>query len=251
VRTALLLLLLAALRDERADRFFDRLKIDPPDLTEDVQRRVVVTLLDKEHWVGAYTEIANRLGPFPDNLTVTVDFKCGGPEPAVTLSRGTERRISFNIKLLAEHQKQVDEIARMKREGKKFDFKVPPMKMDRLITHEMTHVFHGACDAPKWFLEGMAQLMGDDLNSVYKFVQDERKVRGVDAEITEPEEIYARGHLFWKWLDQRSATPKTIELAFGRRVPWKKALEEATGRSWADIVAEERDWSAREIRRLR
>jgi hypothetical protein len=251
VRTALALLLLAALRDERADRFFDRLKIDPPDLSDDVQRRVVVTLLSKDHWVAAYTEIANRLGPFPDKLDVAVDFKYPGPEPAVTHSRGSDRKVSFNLKLLAEYQKQLDESERMKREGKAPDFKVPPMKLDRLITHEMTHVFHGVYEAPKWFLEGLAQLMGDDLNSVYQFVQDERKVRGIDAEITEPYENYARGHLFWKWLDQRSATPKAIELAFARRVPWKKALEEATGRSWADIVADEREWSAREIRKLK
>ena len=251
MRTALLLLLLAALRDERADRFFDRMKIDPPDLSDDVQRRVVVYLLQKELWVGAYTEISNRLGVFPDNLDVGVDFKYGGPEAAVTVSQGTERKIRFNLKRLVEHQKQLDEVARLKREGKAIEFDVPPMKMDRLIPHEMTHVFQGVTDAPRWFIEGMAQLMGDDLNAVCQFVHEGRKVRGVDAEITESNEIYARGHLFWKWLDQRSATPKAIELAFGRRIPWKKALEEATNRTWADIVAEEREWSAREIRRLK
>lgn len=251
MRAALLLLLLSALPDERADRFFDRMKIDPPDLSDDVARRVVVYLLEKEHWVGAYTEIANRFGPFPDGLDLGVDFKYGGPEAAVTLSRRNERRISFNLKLLVELQKQLDEFAKMKREGKPVAFNVPPMKMDRLITHEVTHVFQGPCDAPKWFIEGMAQLVADDLNAVSQFIHDEKKVRGVDVEITDLNEIYSRGHLFWKWLDARGAIPKTIELAFSKRLPWKQALEEATNRSWADIVADEREWSARELRKLK
>jgi hypothetical protein len=251
VRTALLLLLLTGLRDERADRFFDQMKIDPPDLSDDMERRVAVNLLQKEYWVGAYTELANRFGPFPDDLDVSVDFKHPGPEAAVTRCRKKERKVSFNLKMMVDLQKQHDELARRKREGKNAEFKVPPMKMDRLIVHEMTHVLQGACDAPQWFIEGMAQLAADDLNAIAKFLHDDKKIRPLDAAISDLNEIYARGHLFWKWLDARGAMPKTVELVFGQRVPWKQALEEAAGRSWTNIVADERDWSVRELQRLK
>jgi hypothetical protein len=251
MRIALLLLLLPAFADERAERLFDRMKIDPPDLSEDIARRVVVTLLQKEHWVGAFTEIADKFGRFSDDLELRVDFSHDSDLVAQTASRGTERKVSFNLKKLCEIQKKLDEFAQLKRQGKQPVFKVPPVKMERLIYHELTHVLQGGVNAPGWFSEGMAQLVGDDWNAVRQFIHERRPVRGLDAEVTNLTETYARGHLFWKWLDARSAAAKTYELAYVKRVPWKQALEEATNRSWESIVSDEREWSARELERLK
>ena len=251
VRLALLLLLLPVLRDDRAERLFDRMRIDPPELSEDLERRVVVFILQKEHWVGGFREVANLFGPFPEELDLTVDFKLDGPQAAQTASRLKERKISFNLKKLCELQQSFDKFAQLKREGRQPVFNVPPLRMERLVCHELTHVLQGGCDAPKWFTEGMAQLAGDDLNAVRRFIHDKKAVRPVDGEITEPNEIYARGHLFWKWLDTRGAVAKTYELAFVKQVPWKQALEEATNRSWTNIVADEREWSTGEIDRLK
>lgn len=249
MRIALLALALAVLPDERAERFFDRMKIEAPDLADDVSRRVVVRLLQKEHWVGAFTEISDRFGRFSEDLQLTIDFKLEAEEVAQTLSRANDRRITFNLKKLVELQKQLDGFAQLKREGKEPRFKVPPLKMDRLIYHEVTHVLQGGLNAPGWFTEGMAEMVGDDPNAILHFLHTGKTVRGLDLEITDLNETYARGHLFWKWLEKRGATSKTYELAFVKRVPWKQALEEATNFSWANIVEEEREWSVRELQK--
>lgn len=251
MKVALLLMALAVLPDERAERHFDRMKIDAPDLSDDVSRRVVVYLLQKEHWVGAFTDIADRFARFPDDLDLTVDFKLDSEEVARTSCSGNEWKISFNLKKLCELRKRLDEIEKMKREGKQFVFKVPPLKMDRLVYHEVTHVLQARFEAPGWFVEGMAQMVGDDLNAVCQFAKDGKAVRGLDRAITDRNETYARGHLFWKWLETRGATSKTFELAFLKRLAWQQALEEATNRSWANIVAEESEWSARELQKYK
>jgi hypothetical protein len=250
VKAALLALALAALPDERAERHFDRMKIDAPDLSDDVSRRVVVYVLQKEHWVGAFTDLADRFTRFPDDLDLTVDFKLDAGEVARTWATDNEWKISFNLKKLCELQKRLDELEKMKREGKRFVFKIPPLKMDRLVYHEVTHILQGRFEAPSWFSEGMAQLVGDDLNAICQFVKDNKPVRGLDRVITDRNEIYARGHLFWKWLDSRGATSKTFELAFVKRIPWQQAVEEATNRSWVNVVAEESEWSSRELQRI-
>lgn len=247
MKALLLALALAAVPDERAERHFDRMKIEAPDLSDDVSRRVVVHMLQKELWVGAFTDLADRFTRFPDDLVLTLDFKLERDEVARTVWVGGEWRISFNLKKLCELQKRLDEIEKMKRDGKQFVFKVPPLKMDRLVHHELAHILQGHSDAPGWFVEGMAQLVGDDYNALCQFVKENRPVRGLDRQITDRNETYARGHLFWKWLDSRGATSKTFELAFVKHLPWQQALEEATNRSWANIVAEECEWSAREL----
>ena len=251
MRLALLVLSLAVLPDERAERYFERMKIEAPDLSDDVARRVVVYMLQKEHWVGAFTDVSDRFGRFPDDLELSVDFKLDAEEIGRTSSAGNEWKISFNLKKLVELQKRYDQVEQWKRENKRMVFKVPPLKMDRLIYHEVTHILQGQFDAPRWFVEGMAQMVGDDLNAVCQFVKDNKSIRGLDNEITDRLETYARGHLFWKWLDTRGATLRTYELAFVKRLPWKQALEEATNRSFANIVAEEREWATQEVQKYK
>lgn len=249
MKAVLLALALAAVPDERAERHFDRMKIEAPDLSDDVSRRVVVTMLQKEHWVGAFTDLADRFARFPEDLDLTLDFKLESDEVARTVWTGSDWKISFNLKKLCELQKRLDELEKMKREGKQFVFKVPPLKMDRLVYHELTHVLQGRFDAPGWFIEGMAQWVGDDFNVLCQFAKDKKAVRGLDRQITDRNETYARGHLFWKWLDTRGATSKAFDLAFVKRLPWQQALEEATNRSWVNIVAEESEWSNRELQK--
>jgi len=245
------MLTLAVLPDEKAERFFDRMKIDAPELSDDLSRRVVVYLLRKEHWVGSYRDLSDRFGRFPDDLDLTIDFKLDAEEIGRTSCKGDEWKISFNLKKLVELQKRYDQVEQWKREGKQMVFKVPPLKMDRLIYHEMTHVLQGRFDAPLWFVEGMAQMVGDDVNALSQFIKDGKPIRGVDNDITDRLETYSRGHLFWKWLETRGATYRTYELAFVKQLPWKQALEEATNRSFANIVAEEKEWSTREAQKYK
>jgi len=246
-----LLLLLAAFPDQQAVRHYERTRFDKIEPTDEASRKVVEFILRKEHWIGAFSDIADRFARYPDDLELSVDFNLDGEEAARTTGRGVRWKISFNLKLLAGAQKQLDEIEELKKAGKKVTFKVPPVKFDRLIHHEMTHVLQAGFDGPGWFVEGMAQLVGDDPNSLYQFAHDGGAVKALDTAPSSRTETYARGHLFWKWLDSRGATAKTFELAFVRRLGWKEALEGATGRSWASMAADESEWSAKELARLK
>lgn len=246
-----LLLLLAIAPDERALRHYEKTFFEKADPPTPEARRVVDYILQKEHWVGAFSEIAAKFGNFQDDLSLGVDFRHVGGEAAITSGRGRLWKISFNLQRLTELQKQLDELEKLKKEGRQVQFQVPPLKMDRLIYHEMTHVLQAGFDGPGWFVEGMAQMVGDDFNAIHQFIHDKRKVRGLDQAIVDRVETYARGHLFWKWLDTRGATPKTYELAFVRRLPWKQALEQATNRSWENLVADEKEWSESELQRMK
>lgn len=251
-----ILCILGLLADDRAERLFERMKFQPANPEDDVARRVSDVLLRKEHWVGAYGELREKYGPFPDNLDLTVDFAFNGEELARAIGRGSGKStISFNLKKLAAAQRKMDEFETTRKEaearGQKVVFKVPPVKFDRMIYHELTHVIQAGYDAPLWFLEGMAQLAGDDLNAICGFAVEKKNVRDIDATLSDRGDIYARGHLFWKWLDTRYAAQKTVQLTVYERRPWKESLEEAVGRSWAAIVATEREWSEKEIEKLR
>jgi hypothetical protein len=130
-------------------------------------------------------------------------------------------------------------------------FKVPPVRFDRVIYHELTHVLQQGYDGPLWFLEGMAQLAGDDMNAICGFAVAKKPLKNIDAPLAEKGDNYARGHLFWKWLESRYAVQKTVQHTIFERRPWKESLEDATQQSWASIVATEREWSERELEKLR
>src|SRR5689334_9816985 len=79
VRLALLVLLPALVADDdRANRFFDRVRFEKPEARDEEGRRVLEIFLKKEHWVGAYRTLEERFGKFPDDLEVAVDFKLEG-----------------------------------------------------------------------------------------------------------------------------------------------------------------------------
>jgi hypothetical protein len=250
-----ILLLLALLPDERALRLYERTKFQPPNPEDDTAKRVCDLLLKKEHWVGAYSELAEKFGRFPDDLDVTVDFNYTGTELARAAGKARRGVISFNLKKLSESQKKNDEFEELRKtseaQGRKFYFRVPPARFDRVIYHELTHVLQQGYDAPLWFLEGMAQLAGDDMNAICGFAVEKKVIQDVDAPVREKADTYARGHLFWKWLVSQRAMEKVVELTIFKQRPWKEALEEATARSWASIVATEREWSEKEIEKHR
>jgi hypothetical protein len=250
-----ILLLLGLAADERSLRLYERTKFGLPDARDDVSRRVADVLLRKDHWVGAYRQLADKYGKFPDDLEVTVDFAFNGEELARASGRGTRGTISFNLKKMADAQKKIDQFEVKRKEaesaGRQMVFKVPPVKFDRVIYHELTHVLQQGYDAPLWFLEGMAQLSGDDPNAICGFAVEKKNVRDIDAALTDRNDTYARGHLFWKWLETRDAVQKLVELTIFQRRPWKESIEEATNRSWASVVATEREWSEKEVEKLR
>lgn len=240
--------------DERARDFFDRIQFEPPGEDTDEARRVADVLQKKEHWIGAFKAVERQLGAMPDLLTVKVDFGLEGNDAGWGGSNGTAAKVRFNLKRLGEIQKKVDEFDVKRKEaqgrGQNLVFRVPPLRMERLIYHELTHVFQRGCPGPGWLLEGMAQLIGDDSNNIAGFVNANKKVQVIDEGSLDRTDSYARGHLFWKWLEGRGSARKAADLIVFQHRPWKEALEEATGLPWELVTLAERDWSAREVEKL-
>lgn len=255
MRTSLVLFIVLFQEEGRARQFFERITFARVDPEGEEARRIVELLRDEKHWMGAYRAIEAKFGLFPDDLRVEVDFNLEVDEYAMGAGFGSKGRVRFNLKKLNEYQKQIGEIERQKkdlaRRGRKLTFRVPPARLDRMIYHELTHVFQRGVEAPVWFNEGMAQLMTEDLNCMTAFAVAGKLVESIETPLAETNDTYARGHLFWKWLAARGADRKVVQSTVFERRPWKEALKNATGLAWDSIVAVEREWSAKEIGKLK
>ena len=211
-------------------------------------RRVVEQLTRTDLWTEGFRAVDEKIGPFPAGLTVRVSFDGEGEEFGQGSATGNEGLVRFNLPKLEEYQRKVDELERQKKtleaEGKKPVFRVPPARLDRMIRHELTHVLQAGVDAPDWFREGMAVWVSDDPNTLLAFASAGKKVESIEMILPARTDAYARGHLFWKWLDTKGAARKAARAAVLDRVPWKRAIEESTGLAWETIVIEERPWSA-------
>jgi len=239
----------------RAGEFFDRIEFEAVRPEADEERKALEILNRREHWIGAFRTIEAKCGPFPDALALKVDFSLAGGEAGWGVGRGSEGRIRFNLKLLGDIQRKTDEIEVRRKEsqarGGKVVTKVPPARIERVLYHELTHVLQREYSAPDWFNEGMAQYVADDPNNLCGFALTGKKVEEIEAAASDPHDVYARGHLFWKWLDSRNAVRKVVDRTVFQRKGWKESLEEATGFPWTVLVIAERDWSAEEIRKYR
>lgn len=254
MKTLMLLALLGPEPRDRAQDFYDRIQFERPSPDSDEGRKVVETLLKKEHWLAAYKAIENLLGPMSDDYALSVDFSLEGKEAGWGGGTADSGRIRFNLKLLTEVQKSTDALYEQIREaegrGKTVTFKVPPVRIPRLVYHELTHIFQRGNAAPAWFMEGMAQLVSDDPSNIAAFLNEGKKVKSIEEVGADRNDAYARGHLFWKWLDSRGVARKVANISIIQRKSWRDALEEATGSPWAVLVLTEREWSAKEAERL-
>jgi hypothetical protein len=255
VKIAGLVLLAAWPAQEAADRFVDRVTFGDARPGGEAGDRVVAALRSAENWRAAFRAIEARLGPMPAEMAVAVTFDYDGEEMAKATSKGALGAIRFNLRKLEEHQKRVDDLEKQKkdlaREGKRLVFRVPPARLDRILWHELTHIFHGELAAPEWFSEGLAQWLADDPNCLRAFVFDGRDVEEIEAPPGHKNDVYARGHLFWSWVATRGATKSAVKLAVVEHGAWKASLEKALGLGWDDIVRSEREWSSREVARMR
>jgi hypothetical protein len=248
-------LLLLCLLQNRPEKLFERVTFGKADPSGDEERRVLEVLLKKEHWLEAFRILEEKIGPFPDALTVRVGFDWPEDEYAHGGSGPGGGWIRFNLGKLGEYQKKVDQLEAQRKEeekkGRRLVFRVPPARLDRVIWHELTHVLQRGLESPDWFKEGMAVWASDDPNCLAGFAASGKKARPVEETSADRNEIYARGHLFWKWLDSRGLAKKVArETVIGRR-GWRPALEEATGLEWEKLAAQEEEWSAAELERMR
>jgi len=251
-----ILFLLLTVQEDRAERFFSRMKIDAPAAPTEAEKKVLAVLTAKASWIAAFRSIEKKLAPFPDELALEVTFgECEGMRHAAAAGEGTRGLIRFDLAKLIDYQKAADEIEGQRKEserrGRKTVYRVPPGRLESTIAHELCHVLQRSYEAPQWFLEGMAEWITGDLNSLCAFAVTHEKVEAVDAPFDDPNDSYGRGHLFWKWLEAGGVVRKAAQAAIRERRDWKEALEGAAELEWAKLVAVERSWSDREAAKLR
>ena len=127
------------------------------------------------------------------------------------------------------------------KKGKRFAWKVPPLKYDRLIVHELVHVVQGTYKSPEWFREGVASWAGADPNYVMAFLYNNEEVKEVESPL-EGDDLYGRSQLFMMWLVKKAgkeAFKKLVKATMIDGAETKAALEKLLGMTWEKIIAEE------------
>jgi hypothetical protein len=97
----------------------------------------------------------------------------------------------------------------------------------------------------------MASWIGDDPNYMAAFAEAGKKVEPIDRALADGDDAYARGHVFWKWVEARGAVKAAAQATVLGRGGWRESLEHVLGIPWQEIVAVEHAWSAQEMERAR
>jgi hypothetical protein len=219
------------------------------------ERKVYAILTRGDLWREAFRTVEREIGPFKSGMTIDADFEYAGEELAKAAGLEEYGVIHFNIKKIAGIQRRIDELEAEKRElekqGLTIRFRIPPVRIDRIVHHELVHVRQRGLKAPLWYSEGMAVLVGQDPNPLFALLDQGLEIKLLDEVESKGLGPYARGHLFWKWLSHQGWARRTIELSVVERRDWKEALREVSGFAWKDLVVLEREWSLSEAARLR
>lgn len=207
--------------------------------------RVIDIFWDADNWAASLARIADRTGLFDGTLDVQIKFGDLGKFPAMGEGSGGRGTVVIDLKLLADYEKTIDEFTRRAAAGG--TVAVPPAKTPAIITHELAHCFQGAA-LPSWFLEGVATWCAGDGHFLYYFRHEKQRVLDIETTV-DHKYIYARGWGFFEYFDAKHGRAKTRELLAlclgGLDVP--AAATRVTGKEWAAVRAEERDWTARWI----
>src|SRR5258705_10163824 len=148
----------------------------------------------------------------------------------------TRRRWAESEKKLSDNRSRREAL---KKKGKRIAWKVPPLKYDRLVAHELVHVIQGSCKAPDWFREGMASWAGADPNYVMSFLYNNDAVKEVESPL-EGDDLYGRSHLFMMWLEKKSGREvfkKWAKATLIRGGEVKASLEKLLGMTWEKVSA--------------
>lgn len=215
--------------------------------------RVVDLVMNRRNWVEGLKRIESRLGFFEEELEITVTLEeWDGQQAALGGGTGGKGAIKFNMKTLATYQKRIEEFETLQKEGK-LKIYVPPTQIKRTVWHELTHVFQDPLECPDWFREGMACTVEQNPSVLRSFAYNDRKVKSLKEEPPK-DEVYARGWLFWLWLEEAVGARGVKQIARATcldGMKWKSAVEATTELRWEKILAQEQKWSAKHIRSLR
>lgn len=215
-------------------------------------KNVLDVVLKRETWRSAVKFIEEHLAPIADDWRIEVTLtEWEGNSPAQSERGENAAPVRFNMKRLSGYEKKMIDYRReeqeLKKKGKRFAWKVPPLKYDRLIFHELVHLVQGTYKSPDWFIEGLASWAGADPNYVMAFLYENDEVKGVESPLTEVN-LYGRSQLFMMWLEKKSGREifkKLVKATFIDGGEPKPALEKLLGTTWEKITAEETEWTTK------
>lgn len=217
-------------------------------------QRLVDVLLKRENWVSAVKTVEEKLGPIGDAWTIEVALReWNGTTVAMGDRVGDRAQVRFNMRKLGDYERKMDGFRKqdeeLRKKGKRLAWKVPPIRYERILHHELTHILQGETKSPGWFHEGLASWIGNDMSYVIAFGYLKKPVQAVDVDLSaDADDEYGRGMMFFKWLESKNGQAgikKLFRLTVVDGGDWKKALEEVTGLKWAGILEAEREWSER------
>ena len=262
--TLLLLLLALQSADDRAKAAVAKISFPSDDDVKawtakgDEHTRVLDAVLKRETWIAAVKSVEERLMPLGD-WTLTVKLtEWDSSHPAHGHREGAKAGILFNMKRLGAYERKMDGFRRqqeeLRKQGKTMVWRVPPLRYERLIWHELAHVVQGEITTPAWFHEGLASWIGDDACYLHDFIDANRQVADVETALPRDEDPYGRGQFFMKWLEAkigRDGMKRLVKAVYLDGADWKKSLVEVTKLEWDDLKKLELDATRAAAEKLR
>ena len=251
-----LLLLVVQSADDHARAVVDRIAFPKADVVKSWSdkgpeyKNVLEVVLKRETWRAAVKIIEEHLAPVADDWKIEVTLsEWEGSHPAEGERKGTAAPVKFNMKRLSEYERKMIDFRKqeeeLRKKGKRFAWKIPPLKYDRLVVHELVHVVQGEYKSPPWFHEGMACWAGADPNYTMAYLYHNEEVKDVEAPL-EGDDLYGRSQLFMMWLEKKAgkeAFKKAAKAALLEGGEAKSVLEKLLGTTWEKISAEELAWT--------
>ena len=251
-----LLLLFPQSSDDHAKAVVDRIVFPKAEEVKDwadkgpEYKNVLDIVLKREAWTAAVKTIEENVAPFADDWKIQATLaEWEGSHESHGERADKAGTVKFNMKRLAAYEKKMIDYRRqeaeLKKKGKRFAWKVPPLKYDRLIVHELVHVVQGTYGGPDWFREGLASWAAADPNCLMGFLYNNNEVKQVESPL-EGDDLYGRSHLFMMWLEKkagREVFKKLTKATILDAGEVKTALEKLLGTTWEKISAEELVWT--------
>ncbi|MBI2932544.1 MAG: hypothetical protein HYY16_12915, partial [Planctomycetes bacterium] len=219
-------------------------------------KRLLDVMLGRAAWITAVKRIEERMGPFDEDWRVTIRL---GEWEGTTVGSGERAgdrgAIAFNMTRLGEYERMLEEQRRhaqeMRKKSMRVTYKVPPIRYEGIVTHELTHVAQGECRAPFWFLEGQATWVAGDEGYILSFAHKDLAVQSIETPLADWEQTYPRGMLFFMWLEGRRGREaiRGVFESVAAGGDWKQEFEGTLELSWEKIVEAEQAWSADTVRR--
>lgn len=215
--------------------------------------RVVEIVADRQNWVEGFKRIEQKLGFFREDLKIAVTLEeWDSSQAALGGGDDGEGNIKFNMKTLAAYQHRIDEFEALQKQGP-LKIYVPPTQIKRTVWHELTHVYQDNLESPEWFREGMACLVEGNESVLRWFAYENRAVKALGEEPAK-DEVYARGWLFWLWLEEQAGAAGVKQIAkaaCGGEMKWSDAVAATLEMKWEAVLEAEREWSAEHVGQIR